>query len=141
MEMPFADFERWNKGEGRLSLGREFGHRVVELTHISSDDVEEANVHLDIRIEAALKQALRLHPACGAFLGLTMIPRINPPAGPALTILHARGPVGVEDVALIQNRSDYGLNAREVHDKALSRCFFRRECMVCSQVVNPCCRL
>jgi len=22
MEMPFADFERWNKGEGRLSLGR-----------------------------------------------------------------------------------------------------------------------
>ena len=77
--------------------------RRVELIDLAHDDLQEADPHLDRSRGIAAQQALRLHVPRVAAFGLGPAARKDAAEGPALLVLYRRRPIGIEDVALVED--------------------------------------
>ena len=113
----------------------------VELINLAHDDLQEADSHLDRSRGVAAQQALRLHVPRVAAFGLGPGARKDAAEGPALPVLYRRRPIGIEDVALVEDcAGDFG-DPVQIHGAGSAADASSNLCKAASKVGKPRCRL
>ena len=113
----------------------------VELVDLAHDDLQEADPHLDRGVGVPAQQALRLHMPWVAAFGLGPGARKDAAEGPALPVFYRRRPIGIKDVALVEDcAGDFG-DPKQIHRAGSADAASSNLCKAASKVGKPRCRL